>query len=197
MSNSPVANKALLFLNNLAGDDLWEQGHLMLPKYEPYSAPTELFPYKDKVKAASPSGGLHVMSVPYNLLGHGTIQLYGFPFLPFFVEPFTLEYPLPIQGLVITQDMRLFDYFTEQDPIFRVTADPYLSRLAWAKAQNLPTILAVHHAAENAGNTEKLTKLVGMELFCPVVWHRGEVNPDFLQKCVGEVLSVVKQKQLQ
>jgi len=194
MSNSPVANRALLFLNNLAGDDLWEQGHLMLPAYAPYSAPTELFPYKEQSKAKSRSSGLHVMSVPYNLAGHGIIQLYGFPFLPFFVEPFDLEYPLPIQGLVITLDMRLFDYFTDQDPIFSVTADPHFSRLAWAKTQNLPTVLAVHHAGENTGDATKLSRLVGMELFCPVVWHAGEVNPDFLHKCIGAILSSVNQK---
>lgn len=56
-------------------------------------------------------------------------QLYGFPLMPIDVNPFDVEYPSPIDGIVITQDMRMLDYFIEQDPGFHHTAKPETSRL--------------------------------------------------------------------
>ena len=67
------------------------------------------------------------------------------------------------------------------------------SRLAWAKNQNVPTVLAVHHADGHTGDFDKLTTLVGMEILCPVVWHKGELDTKFLNKAVETVFSEIKQ----
>ena len=193
MPKLSTPEKSILFLNNLAGDDLWEYGHQMMPEYQKYSLPLELGCYKDSVKDEYHSAGIHLTAVEYNLSGYGEIQLYGFPFLPISVDPFDIEYRVPVQGLVITEDMRMFDYFLEEDPHFYNTADPQFSRLAWAKSKNLPTILAIHHAEKHQGDLDKLSRLVGMEVFCPVVWHPGAHNPAFLEKTVEIIFSEIKQ----
>ena len=95
--------------------------------------------------------------------------------------------------MVVTEDMRMFDYFMEQEPGHINTANPQFSRLAWAKAQNLPTVLAVHHAEGYTGDYGKLSTIVGMEIFCPVIWHDGELDADFLNKAVGAIFSEIKQ----
>lgn len=193
MSRSSAPEKALLFLNNLAGDDWWENGHLMLPEYEKYAAPLELFRFKRASRRRYTSEGVYGTSVPYTQNGYGKIQLYGFPFLAIDVDPFDIDYPLPIQGLVITEDMRMYDHFMERDPRFFNLTGSQHSRLAWAKSHNLPTLLAVHHAEDHYEDLHALSKLVGMELFCPVVWHAGETNPDFLHLAVEALLSEIKQ----
>ncbi|MEP6894550.1 MAG: hypothetical protein ABI986_02975, partial [Chloroflexota bacterium] len=99
----------------------------------------------------------------------------------------------PIYGLVVTEDMRMVDYLMEQKPGFNNTANSQYSRLAWAKNQNIPTVLAVHHADGHTGDFDKLTTLVGMEIFCPVVWHKGELDAEFLNKAVETVFSEIKQ----
>src|SRR5215813_12698402 len=111
MPKLPAPEKSVLFLNNLAGDDLWEHSHLMMPEYQKFSAPQEMFKYKNAVRGNYNSEGVYVTSLPYTLSGNGNVQLYGFPFLPIDIDPFDLEYPIPVQGLVITEDMRMFDYF--------------------------------------------------------------------------------------
>jgi len=193
MTKLPFAEKALLFLNNQAGDDLWEYSHLLVPGSKKYETPQEFFPYKISVKDRQASNGLHVTSFPFDLRSFGKVQLYGFPFLPFYVSPFDIEYALPIQGLVVTEDMRMFDYFLEQDHDFFYLVDPHNSQLAWAKDQNIPTLLAVHHAGPHDGDDEKLSRLVGMELFCPVLWHPGEINQDFLHRCIATMVSELSQ----
>lgn len=193
MSRLSAPDKALLFLNNLAGDDLWEHGHLMMPEYEKHAAPLELFRYKNAARRRYNSEGVYGTSVPYILNGYETIQIYGFPFLAIDVDPFDIKYPIPIHGLVITQDMRMYDHFMEQEPGFFDLVGSQDSRLAWAKAQNLPTLLAVHHAEDHRGDTQALSRLVGMDVFCPVVWHDGETNPDFLYLAVETLLSEIKQ----
>src|SRR4030095_16031854 len=193
MSKLPTSEKSILFLNNLAGDDLWECGHIMLPEYQKFSMPVEFCKYKASAKHAYHSAGIHLTSVPYNLSGYGKIRIYGFPFLSIDVNPSDVEYPVPIHGLVVTEDMRMFDYFEEQDPGFFNVADPRFSRLAWAKSQNIPTLLAVHHAEEYEGDIESISRLVGMEIFCPVLWHHDEPNADFLQKTVEAIFSEIKQ----
>jgi hypothetical protein len=35
--------------------------------------------------------------------------------------------------------------------------------------------------------------MMGMEIFCPVVWHEGELDASFLQKAVEAVFSEIKQ----
>lgn len=187
----PASEKALLFLNNLAGDDLWEYSHLIMPGYEKYATPQEYFPYKESAKKNQSSDGLHITSLPYELRSDGKVQLYGFPFLPFYIDPFEIEYALPIQGLIVTEDMRMFDYFRDQDESFFNIAEPHFSHLAWAKNQNIPTLLAVHHAGVYEGDNEKLSRLVGMELFCPVLWHAGELNLNFLRRCVDTMVSEI------
>ena len=193
MPKLPAAEKAILFLNNLAGDDLWEYGNLMMPEYQKYSAPLEFFKYKGASRSGYNSEGVYITSVPYALNGHGKVQLYGFPFLTIDVEPFDVEYSLPIHGLVVTEDMRMFDYFMEQDPNFFNIANSKFSRLAWAQTQNLPTVLAVHHADGYDGDLEALRRLVGMEIFCPVVWHDGELAAVFLHQAVESILTKVRQ----
>src|ERR1051325_1663110 len=131
MSKSSTSEKAVLFLNNLAGDDLWEYGHEMLPEYRKTHIPHELFKYKQDSKNVNKSSGVYITSAPYNLKGYGNIQLYGFPFLSIAVDPLDIEYPNPIYGLVVTEDMRMFDYFMEQEPGHINTANPQFSRLAW------------------------------------------------------------------
>lgn len=192
MSKSSTSEKAVLFLNNLAGDDLWEYGHAMLPEYQKTHIPHELFKYKLGSKNAYKANGVQITSAPYQLTGNGTIQLYGFPFLSLSIDPFDIEYPAPIHGLVVTEDMRMFDYFMEQEPGLLNVASPQYSRLAWAKTQNLPTVLAVHHADGYIGDLEKLSTMVGMEIFCPVTWQEGEPNSLFLQKAVEAVFSEIK-----
>ena len=193
MSNLSKSEKAVLFLNNLAGDDLWEHGNEMLPQYQNTHIPHELFKYKQELNNVSKPGGVYITTVPYTLQGFGNIQIYGFPFLSISIDPFDIEYPVPIQALVITEDVRMFDYLMEQDPGFVNSIDPHFSRLAWARTQNIPTILAVHHAEGHIGDLDKLRMLVGMEIFCPVVWHDGDLNANFLQRAISTVLSEIKQ----
>lgn len=193
MPKSSTSEKAVLFLNNLAGDDLWEYGHEMLPEYRKTHIPHELFHYKSGVKSSYNSHGIYITSAPYHLSGYGNIQIYGFPFLSLAVDPFDVEYPSSIHGLVITEDMRMFDYFTEQEPGLLNVANPQFSRLAWAKTQNLPTVLAVHHAEGYTGDMNKLRTLVGMEIFCPVIWHDGELNPSFLNRAVAGAFLEIRQ----
>ncbi len=191
MPSSALPTKAILFLNNIAGDDFWDYGHQMFPSYEKFSAPLEMLRFKDSARAGYNSKGIHLTSVPYPTHRNGAIQLYGFPFLSFQVNPFDLEYPLPIHGVVITEDMRMFDFFMEQGTDFPEKADPRVSRLAWAASQNLPTVLAVHHADGYAGNMAALEKLVGMEISCPVIWHADEPDAAFLQKAVKGLMSEI------
>jgi hypothetical protein len=193
MLKSSTSEKAVLFLNNLAGDDLWEYGHQMLPEYRKTPIPHELFKYKPGSKKFSKPGGIAITSVPYQLKGYGEIQIYGFPFLSIAVDPFDIEYPSPIYGIVVTEDMRMFDYLMEQEPDFINTANPQFSRLAWAKNQDLPTVLAVHHADDHYGDLEKLSTLVGMDIFCPVIWHDGELSANFLSCAIEAVFSEIKQ----
>jgi hypothetical protein len=193
MPKSSTSEKAVLFLNNLAGDDLWEYGHEMLPEYQKKHIPHGLFKYKPDLRNDYRSDGVYITSAAYHLKGYGDIQIYGFPFLSLAVDPFDIEYPSPIHGLVITEDMRMFDYFIEQEPGLLNVANPQFSRLAWAKAQNLPTVLAVHHAQGYSGDLNKLSTLVGMEIFCPVIWHDEELNADFLNRTVEAVFSEIKQ----
>lgn len=193
MPTSSTLEKAVLFINNLAGDDLWECGHEMLPEYQKTYIPHELFKYKPGLKDVSKPGGVYVTTVPYTLKGYGDIQIYGFPFLSIAVDPFDIEYPVPIQGLVVTEDMRMLYYLMEQDPSFMHSMDPRFSRLAWAKTQNIPTVLAVHHAEGHAGDLEKLRMLIGMDIFCPVIWHDGDLNAEFLHRAVSVVFSEIKQ----
>ena len=189
----PTSEKSILFLNNLAGDDLWECGHRMLPGYQKFSMPMEFCKYKDSARHAYNSTGIHITSIPHTLSGYGKIRLYGFPFLSIEVNPADLDYPIPLYGLVVTEDMRMFDYFEEQDPDFFNVADPRFSRLAWARSQNLPTLLAVHHAEDFEGDIESISRLVGMEIFCPVLWHSGEQDADFLNKAVEAIFSEIRQ----
>lgn len=193
MPKSPTSDKAILFLNNLAGDDLWEYGHALMPEYQKTHIPHELLKYRHGAKNAKKSDGVYITSAPYNLTGYGNIQIYGFPFLSLAVDPFDIEYPDPIQGLVVTEDMRMFDYFMEQESGLLNIANPQFSRLAWAKTQNLPTVLAVHHTEGYVGDLDKLSKMMGMEIFCPVIWHEGELNANFLHKAVEAVFSEIKQ----
>jgi hypothetical protein len=193
MPKSSISDKAILFLNNLAGDDLWEHGHEMMPEYNKTHIPHELFKYKPSSKNAYKSNGVYVTSAPYELKGYENIQIYGFPFLSLAVDPFDIDYPNPIHGLVVTEDMQMFDYFMEQEPGLLNVANPEFSRLAWAKTQSLPTVLAVHHARGYVGDFDKLSKMMGMEIFCPVVWHEGELDASFLQKAVEAVFSEIKQ----
>ena len=193
MSKTPAPEKSLLFLNNLAGDDLWEYGHQMLPAYEKHAAPLELLRFKRAARGRYNSDGVYVTSVPYSLTGHGPVQLYGFPFLSIDVDPFDVEYPVPVQGLIITEDMRMFDYFMEQDPNFFNIANPRFSRLAWAEGQSLPTVLAVHHAEDHVGDLERLSRLVGLKVSCPIVWHAGKLDGKFLNQAVHAVFAGLKQ----
>lgn len=193
MSESHASEKAILFLNNLAGDDLWEHFHLMMPKYGSSSAPSELLRFTRTARDTNNRPGIHVTSVPYNLRRYGRVRLYGFPFLTSERDPFDVEYPCPVHGLIISQDMRMFEFFMDESPEFFDIADMQFSRLAWARKQNLPTILAVHHADGYTGDIETLSKLIGMEVFCPVVWHAGDINAPYLQECIHSVLSEIRQ----
>ena len=76
MLKSSTSEKALLFLNNLAGDDLWEYGHEMLPEYQKTHIPHELFKYKPEFRNSRKSG-VSITLAPYNLKGYGKIQIYG------------------------------------------------------------------------------------------------------------------------
>lgn len=191
MSTVSIPEKAVLFLNNLAGDDLWEYGHDMVPAYQKTHLPHELIRYKLGKTDKPKTGGVFVTTFSYHLKGCGGIQLYGFPFLSISVDPFDVDYPIPIDGLIITEDMRMFEYLMEHEAGAINTADPQFSRLAWARKQNMPTVLAVHHAAEHMGDLVKLTKLVGMEIFCPVIWHEGDLDADFLKTAISAIFSEI------
>jgi len=193
MTKLAETEKSILFMNNMAGDDLWEGGHLLMGDCPKFSPPHKLFKYKRASRAAYNSDGIYLTCIPYSAGKSEKIDLYGFPFLSIDVNPSDIEYPTSLQGLVITQDMRMLDYLLEQDPSFRFIANRHTSRLAWAKTQNLPTVLAVHHADDYIGDLEKLSAIVGMEIFCPVVWQAGEPNSSFLQKAVETVFSEIKQ----
>ena len=183
MTKLAVAEKNILFMNNLAGDDLWEYGHLLISGWGVDEPPDKLFRFKSGRRANYNSNAIYLTSISME----GT-QLYGFPFLPIDVDPSDIEYQSPIDGIVITQDMRMLDYFIEQDPNFHHIAKPKTSRLAWAKEQGLPVVLAVHHANGRNGNMADLNRLIGMESFCPVIWHKGEPNAKFFKKAVSSLL---------
>jgi len=185
MTKLAIAEKTILFMNNMIGDDLWEYGYLLTSNYSEGSTPHELFQYKRDAKANNNSKGVYLTTITVN-----DTQLYGFPFLPDDIDPFDLEYPSPINGIVVTQDMRMLDYFFEQDPHFYHVANHQTSRLAWAKNQELPCVLAVHHANGYKGDLTSLARLVGMEVFCPAVWHKGEPNSKFFHKAVNSLLDI-------
>ena len=48
MTNLAIAEKIILFMNNLAGDDLWDYGHLMLSGCSEGEVPHELFHNKNE-----------------------------------------------------------------------------------------------------------------------------------------------------
>jgi hypothetical protein len=183
MTKLAIEEKTILFMNDMAGDDLWDYGHLLVAGRSQSSPPHELFNYKRGSTANNNSAGVYLTTISVN-----GVQLYGFPFLPFEVDPFDVEYPSPINGIVITQDMRMLDYFFEQDPNFYHVADRRTSRLAWAKKQGLPCVLAVHHANGHKGNLMSLTRLVGMEIFCPVIWHNSEPTKKFFHKAIESLV---------
>jgi hypothetical protein len=108
------------------------------------------------------------------------------------IDPSDIEYPDPISGVVVTQDMRMLDYLLEQDQDFHHIANLRTSRLAWASQQNLPVVLAVHHAEKHRGNMQELSRLVGMDVFCPVLWHTGKLNADFFRKAIRSLLTICK-----
>jgi hypothetical protein len=189
MTKLAETEKSILFMNNMAGDDLWEGGHLLMGDCPKFSPPHKLFKYKRASRAAYNSDGIYFTCIPYSAGKSEKIDLYGFPFLSIDVNPSDIEYPTSLQGLVITQDMRMLDYLLEQDPSFRFIANRHTSRLAWAKSQNLPTVLAVHHAERYRGNIKELNRLTGMDIFCPVLWHTGEPNAGFFSKAVKAVLA--------
>ena len=182
MTKLAVAEKTILFMNNMAGDDLWDYGHLLLSNWPKSSMPHELFKYKRGARANYNSDGVYLTTISTN--GN---QLYGFPFLPIDVDPFDIEYPSPINGIVITQDMRMLDYFVDQDPNFHHVARLQTSRLMWAKDLGLPTILAVHHANGHKGKINNLNRLVGMDVYCPVIWHNGEPNSKFFHNSINSL----------
>jgi hypothetical protein len=182
MTKLATEETSILFMNNMAGDDLWDYGHFLTSSHAEDS-PHELVRFRGGVKSNNNLNGIHLTSIPYD-----GIQLYGFPFLPIDIDPFDLEYPLPVSGIVITQDMRMLDYLIEQDPNFHHIANPETSRLAWAKNQGLPCVLAVHHANGHKGNMDKLNRLVGMDIFCPVIWHGGEPGLNFFHKTIDAFL---------
>ena len=183
MTKLAIAEKSILFMNNLAGDDLWEYGHLLASDWADNEPPHELFRFKSGRKANHNSDGIYLTSISIP----GT-KLYGFPFLPVDVDPSDIEFPTSIDGIVVTQDMRMLDYFIEQDPNFHHNAIPKTSRLAWAKEQGTPVVLAVHHANGKKGNMEALNRLAGMEIFCPVIWDKGEPNAKFFTKAINALL---------
>jgi len=182
MTKLAAAEKTILFMNNMAGDDLWDYGHFLMSGWPKPSTPHELFKYKRGARANYNSDGVYLTAISTN-----EAQLYGFPFMPIDIDPFDVEYPSPIDGMVITQDMRMLDYFLEQDPGFHHTARPETSRLAWAKNQGLPTVLAVHHSNGHHGKMERLKRLVGMDVFCPVIWHKGEPNSKFFFNSIASL----------
>ena len=77
MTKLAIAEKSILFMNNLAGDDLWEYGHLLASDWADNEPPHELFRFKNGRKANYNSDGIYLTSV--SLAG---AHLYGFPFLP-------------------------------------------------------------------------------------------------------------------
>jgi len=177
-------------MNNMAGDDLWEYGHLIASDHSEFSVTHELFKFKSSARSAYNSEGVYLTSIPYTDGKSERHQLYGFPFLAIDVNPSDLVYPAPLDGLIVTQDMRILDYFIEQDPEFHHTANPETSRLAWANEQNLPTILAVHHANGHKGNIDGLSRLAGMDIFCPVTWHNGEPGASFFHKAIKALIGL-------
>jgi hypothetical protein len=188
MTKLATREKSILFMNNLAGDDLWEHGHVIVGDCPEFSVPHELFKYKRSSRAAYNSEGIYFTSIPYMAGKNEKVRIYGFPFLPIKVDPSDIEYPNSLYGLVVTQDMRMLDYLTEQGPNFHPVANSHAGRLTWAKNQNIPTILAVHHAEKHKGNTKGLSQLVGMDIFCPVFWHTDEPNADFFRKSIKALL---------
>lgn len=191
MTKLAQTEKSILFMNNMVGDDLWEGGHLLIKNCPKFSPPHELFKYKSTARVAYNSEGVYLTSIPYAMNRNEKIHLYGFPFLSIDVNPLDIEYPIPVNGVIITQDMQLLDYLVEQDTNFHHIANPHTSRLAWAKDQGLPTLLAVHHADKHRGNIKDLGRLVGMDIFCPVLWHLGEPNADFFHKAIKLLISKV------
>jgi hypothetical protein len=189
MTKLARAEKSILCMNNMAGDDLWENGHRILKDCPKSSPPHELFKYKNPSSATYNSKGIYLTSIPYTVGKNEKVHLYGFPFLSIDVDPSDIEYPSPISGIIVTQDMRMFDYLIEQDPNFHLIANSYTNRLAWAKAQSLPTILAVHHTEKHRGNIINLSRLAGMDIFCPVLWHAGEPDSGFFSKAIKAVLA--------
>ena len=179
MTKLAIAEKTILFINNFVGDDLWEFGHHLISGSLKGELPHELMHYKNGSKARYNSDGIYVTSITAQGL-----QLYGFPFMPDNVEPFDVDFPSSIDGIVITQDMRMLDFFVQQDPGFHHTANPCLSKLAWAKGKNIPVVLAVHHVTGFRVNTADLDRLIGMETYCPVIWHRGNPNASFFKKAI-------------
>jgi hypothetical protein len=189
MTKLAQAEKSILFMNNMAGDDLWEGAHLLVkdsPKFEP---PHELFKFKSSSRASYNSEGIYLTSIQYSNGISKKLNLYGFPFLPIDVNPSDIEYPTPFDGVIVTQDMRILDYLIEQDQNFRHIPTSHTSRLAWAKGQNLPTVLAVHHAEKHRGSIKDLSRLTGMDIFCPVVWQTGEPTAEFFRKAIKELLA--------
>jgi len=189
MTKLAATERSILFMNNMAGDDLWEQGHLLMGDCSESNPPHKLFKYKSTPKTAHNSKGIYLTHIPYIAENNTKINLYGFPFLSIDVDPFDIEYPTSPEGLIITQDMRMLDFLIEQDSSFRFSANPYSSKLAWAKNQNLPTVLAVHHAKKYRGNIKELNRLIGMETFCPVLWHTGGPNAEFFRNAIKLLLS--------
>ena len=190
MTNLAQTEKSILFMNNMVGDDLWESGHLLMKGYPKSSPPHELFKYKAaSKKTARNSDGIYLTSIPYIMGKADRFRLYGFPFLSIDVDPSEIELPSPVTGVIVTQDMRLLDYLVEQDAKFRHIATPHTSRLAWAKKQGLPTVLAVHHAEKHRGNIKDLGRLAGMDIFCPVLWHLGVPNAEFFRKAIKLLIS--------
>lgn len=184
-----TAEKSILFMNNIAGDDLWEYGHLLVEDCPKFSTPHELCVYKSASRYKYDSQGLYMTLIPYTMGKNESIQIYGFPFLSFDVDPSDIEYPTPISGIVVTQDMRMLDFFLEEDPDFHHVAKSQTSRLAWAQEQSTPVVLAVHHVNGRRNNMEDLNRLVGMYVSCPVLWHSGKPNEAFFHKTIQLLLS--------
>ena len=192
MTTLAIPQNAILFLNNLAGDDLWEYGHLILPGRDQHTVPLELLKYKDNAKNAYNPDGVYVTSISHTVDSVWKVQIYGFPFLPVEIDPFDIEYPISIQGIVITEDLSMYDYFREHEPHYFEITNPQTSRLTWAKAHNLPVVFAVHHSSGHKKDTGELAKLIGMEVFCPVIWCHEEPNVEFFQQAIEAIENKVK-----
>ena len=192
MNKLAQIEKTILFMNNMAGDDLMERGYLLTNNASESDLPHELFKYKNESSNGHGSNGIYLTSLEYSNGRNEKIHLYGFPFLHMDIDPSDIEYPDPISGVVVTQDMRMLDFFLEQDENFHHITNLHTSRLAWAKQQSLPVVLAVHHAEKHRGNMQELSRLVGMDVFCPVVWHTGKLNADFFRKAIKSLLTICR-----